>query len=37
MKRKPDTRTTKKEEDLSFEIFTEDYLINENLIRKIQT
>jgi hypothetical protein len=37
MKRKPDKRTTKNEEDLNFEIFTEDYLINENLIRKIQT
>jgi hypothetical protein len=34
MKKKPDTRTAKKEEDFRFGVFTEDYLIYENLIRK---
>ena len=34
MKKKPDTRTTKKAEDFIFGVFTEDYLIYENLIRR---
>jgi hypothetical protein len=37
MKKKLDTRTTKKAEDFKFGIFTEDYLIYENLIHKRQT
>jgi hypothetical protein len=37
MKKKTDTRTAKKEEGFRFGVFTEDYLIYENLIRKRQT
>jgi hypothetical protein len=33
MKKKPDTRTAKKEEYFKFGIFTENYLIYENLVR----
>jgi hypothetical protein len=37
MKKKPDIRTNKKAEDFRFGVFTEDYFIYENLIRKRQT
>jgi len=36
MKKKPDTRAVKKEEDFRIGVFTEDYFIYENLIRKRQ-